>query len=92
MKTLPTSPELLKVAERVMWWGEKPAAVLADRVRFLCYVMRYGTADDLLALENAGVTLADYREALEQAPAGNLDAWSRTFWTLKCGQGSEVAA
>ena len=50
MKPLPVTPALLKVARRVIWF-EKPEEALADPVHFLAYVMTYGTAEDLKALE-----------------------------------------
>ncbi len=49
MKQLPVTPELLKVARRVVWF-EEPEAALADPVHFLTHVMTYGTIEDLGAL------------------------------------------
>jgi hypothetical protein len=84
MKALPQTPELLAVAERVVWF--KPAAeALADPVHFLAHVMTYGTVEDLRALE--GVAGSDeLREALEHAPPGVFDARSWAYWNLKLGR------
>jgi hypothetical protein len=49
MKPLPETPELLAVAERVVWF-KPPAEALADPVHFLAHVMTYGTVEDLRAL------------------------------------------
>ena len=85
MKSLQTSPELLTVAKRVVWF-QKPEETLQDPVHFLAYAMNYGTAEDLLLLEKAGIGLPEYLEVLENAPPGVLDPRSWTFWNLKCGR------
>lgn len=82
------TPELLHVAERVVWF-QKPQDTLAAPVKFLAYAMQYGTADDWVVLQKAGIGLEQYQEALDQAPPGVLDARSWTYWQLKCGR-SEV--
>ena len=48
MKPLPATPELLSVAERVVWF-KTPSEALADPVHFLAHVMTYGTVEDLRA-------------------------------------------
>ena len=50
MKPLPTTPGLMEVARRVVWF-KAPEEALADPVHFLAHVMTYGTAEDLHALE-----------------------------------------
>ena len=83
MKMLPETPQLLAVAERVVWF--KPAAeALADPIHFLAHVMTYGTIEDLRALEGV-VGPNEFREALELAPPGVFDARSWAYWNLKCG-------
>jgi hypothetical protein len=84
MKALPATPELLQVAERVVWFQE-PRETLADPVHFLAHVMTYGTVEDLQALSGV-VGEREFREALEQAPAGIFDARSWAYWNLKCGR------
>jgi hypothetical protein len=84
MKNLPATPALLHVARRVVWFKE-PEEALADSVHFLAHVMTYGTVEDLKALEGiAGEE--EFREVLENAPAGVFDAKSWAYWNLKCGR------
>ena len=82
MKPLPTTPALLAVARRVVWFKE-PSETLADAVHFLAHVMTYGTIEDLHALQGV-VGQNDFREALEQAPPGVFDPRSWAYWNLKC--------
>jgi hypothetical protein len=84
MKALPTTPELLRVAGRVIWFDE-PERALADPVLFLAHVMVFGTVEDLTALRGI-VDKHDYREVLEQAPPGIFDARSWAYWNLICGR------
>ena len=84
MKLLPTTPELLKVAARVVWF-KPPDEALAEPEHFLAHVMTYGTPDDLRALHGI-VGLNEFREALDHAPAGVFDARSWAYWHLKCGR------
>jgi hypothetical protein len=84
MKPLPVTPALLKVARRVIWF-EKPEEALADPVRFLAYVMTYGTAEDLKALDGI-VSKDEFCEALDKAPSGVFDPRSWAYWNLKCGR------
>jgi hypothetical protein len=86
MKALPPTPELLRVARRVVWF-DAPEKVLADPVRFLVHVMMFGTVEDLQALRGI-VGKDDYREALERAPPGIFDARSWSYWNLVCGRRS----
>ena len=84
MKRLPETPELLAVAERVVWF-KPPSEALADPVHFLAHVMTYGTVEDLRAL--GGVVGPDeFGEALDGAPPGVFDARSWAYWNLKCGR------
>jgi hypothetical protein len=84
MKPLPETPELLEVAKRVVWF-KPPTEALADPVHFLAHVMTYGTAEDLRALDAiAGPN--EFRETLDNAPAGIFDARSWAYWNLKCGR------
>jgi len=56
VKALPLTPELLRVARRVVWF-EEPETALSDPVRFLAHVMVFGTIQDLTAL--GGVVFKD---------------------------------
>jgi len=84
MKPLPETPELLAVAERVVWF-KPPAEALADPAHFLAHVMTYGTAEDLRALKGV-VGLNEFGEALDHAPPGVFDPRSWAYWNLKCGR------
>jgi hypothetical protein len=82
MSPLPETPELLAVAERVVWF-KPPRETLKDPVHFLAHVMTYGTVEDIRALDGI-VGANEFREALDHAPAGVFDARSWAYWNLKC--------
>lgn len=82
MKPLRATPELLRVARRVMWF-EEPERALVDPMQFLVHVMVFGGVEDLKALRGI-VSKDDYREVLEHAPAGVFDARSWAYWNLVC--------
>ena len=84
MKRLPETPELLAVAERVVWF-KPPSEALADPVHFLAHVMTYGTVEDLRALEGM-VGPEEFRETLDNAPPGVFDVRSWAYWNLKYGR------
>jgi hypothetical protein len=86
VKALPATPELLRVARRVIWFDE-PERALADPVQFLAHVMVFGTVEDLAALDGI-VGRNEYRDVLEQAPPGLFDARSWAYWNLVCGRPS----
>ena len=82
MNALPVTAELLRVAQRVIWF-EEPGRALADPVQFLAHVMVFGSVEDLKALRGI-VGKDDYCEVLEQAPPGIFDARSWAYWNLVC--------
>ncbi|MFZ2446349.1 MAG: hypothetical protein WAW37_08325 [Syntrophobacteraceae bacterium] len=84
MKPLPVTPELLRVARRVVWFKE-PVEALADPAHFLAHVMTYGTIEDLNALRNV-IGMDAFCEALDHAPPGIFDPRSWAYWNLKCGR------
>ena len=84
MKPLPMTPDLLRVARRVVWFKE-PEEALAEPVHFLAHLMTYGTVEDLKAVQGVA-GLEEFREVLERAPAGVFDARSWAYWHLKCGR------
>jgi len=84
MRPIPETPEVLAVAERVVWF-KPPREALAAPVHFLAHVMTYGTVEDLRTL-NAVIEPSVFREALENAPAGVFDARSWAYWNLKFGR------
>jgi hypothetical protein len=77
MKVLPTTPELLAVAQRVVWF-KTPEEALAKPLHFLAHVMTYGTVGDLRALEGF-VGHREFEEVLEHAPPGVFDARSWAY-------------
>jgi hypothetical protein len=80
MKPLPRTPELERVARRLVWF-EEPAKALADPVRLLAYAMTYGTHEDMRTLRRH-LGDDDLREALDRAPAGIFDPRSWSYWHL----------
>lgn len=69
MKALPATPELLAVAERVVWF-KAPSEALAEPTHFLAHVMTYGTVEDLCALEGF-VGEREFKEYLKTRRLGS---------------------
>ena len=84
MKPLPCNIDLLDVAPRVVWF-EPPEQALADPIRFLAYLMTYGTLEDI-AVVRCYLDLDDFREALERAPPGIIDERSWAYWNVMVGR------
>jgi hypothetical protein len=80
MKALPRNPELLAVAPRVIWF-EPPEQALADPIRFLAYLLTYGTIADI-AVVRRYLHPSDLREAIENAPPGIFDERSWAYWNV----------
>jgi hypothetical protein len=73
-----SSVDLSVLARKYVWW-EQPAEALSHRSLFLCQLMQLGAWDDVQAVR---AELGDdaFREALERAPPGILDAKSWNYW------------
>jgi hypothetical protein len=84
MKPLPHTTDLLSVAPRVIWL-ESPERALAEPIRFLVYVMTYGTIEDIAVVQRY-VQLDDFREALDHAPPGIMDERSWAYWSAMTGR------
>ncbi len=84
MKPLPLVPELLDMASRVIWF-EEPRQALANPVRFLAYLMTYGTPDDIATMRRH-VGEDDFDEALKSAPPGIMDPRSWAYWNAMAGR------
>jgi hypothetical protein len=84
MKPLPLTPDLLAIAPRVIWF-EPAEQALANPIRFLAYVMTYGTTDDL-AVVRRYLDLSDFGEALDRAPPGIIDERSWAYWNAMVGR------
>jgi hypothetical protein len=77
---LPPTPDLLALAERVVWF-KPPDAALRDPAHLVAHVLTSGTHDDVKALRRH-LSDAQLRAALECAPAGVFDARSWAYWRL----------
>ena len=84
MTPVSQTPELLDLAQRIVWF-EPPAEALADPIRFLAYLMTYGTAEDI-EVARRHFSEEDFREAVENAPPGILDERSWAYWNLMVGR------
>jgi hypothetical protein len=84
MKPLPHNHDLLAVAPRVIWF-EPAEQALADPIRFLAYLMTYGTVGDVEVVRRY-LDLDDFREALEHAPHGIIDERSWAYWNTVIGR------
>lgn len=80
MNPLPVTPELLNIAQRVVWFQD-PRQTLVEPIRFLAYVMTYGTPEDIASVRKV-VGPSEFREALTQAPPGVFDPRSWAYWHL----------
>jgi hypothetical protein len=84
VKPLPRNSDLLAVARRVIWF-EPPEQALADPIRFLAYLMTFGTLADV-AVVRRYLDLGDFLEALEHAPPGIIDERSWAYWNAMTGR------
>ena len=84
MKSLPRNSDLLSLAPRVIWF-EPPEQALANPIRFLAYLMTYGTTRDIAVVQRY-IDLDDFREALEHAPPGIIDQRSWAYWNTRLGR------
>lgn len=83
MKPFPFNLDLLAVASRVVWF-ETPEKALADPIRFMAYVMTYGTPQDVAVMRQY-VDDDGFQEAIENAPAGIMDERSWAYWNAMAG-------
>jgi len=79
----PYPPELLRVARKVVWY-EAPERTLEDIPVFLAHLMVYGSRHDV-ELVKEYVSPEEFRQALENAPAGvfTQDAWTKWHKQLR---------
>ena len=66
MISLPATPELLRVAKRVVWFSE-PLEALADPLHLLSHAMTYGTIEDIVTLEAVAPTKNEAESVVETA-------------------------
>jgi len=84
MKPFPHTPELLRAAKRVVWF-KPPEEALDNPVELMAYAMKHSTDEDMaLLLEHVGED--GLREAIDNAPAGIIDARSWCYWNARIGR------
>lgn len=81
---IPTPPQTVEVARRVIWF-EEPEKALANPVRFLAYAMTYACHEDRQVIRHY-VTDNEFRYALDNAPPGIIDPRSWAYWNLRMGR------
>lgn len=79
------SPELLRVAKRMVWF-KTPEEALRDQVLFLNHVMTWGTVGDI-GTTRSYFAEDDFREALKRARPGVFDPRSWAYWHLVLNMG-----
>ncbi len=84
MNPLPIRDDLLAVARRIVWF-EPPEVALHDPVRFMAYAAARATHADMRTIR-AYVSDDEFREALDGAPPGIIDARSWAYWQSKLGR------
>ncbi len=84
MKPFPHTPELLRAAKRIVWF-KRPEEALDNPVELMAYAMKHSTDEDMaLLLEHVGQD--GLREAIDNAPAGIIDARSWSYWNARIGR------
>ena len=84
MKPLPHTPEFVRAAKRIVWF-KRPDEALDNPVELLAHAMKHATDEDMaLLLDHVGEN--GLREAIEDAPAGIIDARSWSYWNAKIGR------
>ncbi len=72
--------QLIEIAKRVNWF-DNPETLLNNTGRFLWYFMQYCQAKDFAAVKKS-FAQQQFREALDTAPPGIIDARSRAYWEV----------
>jgi hypothetical protein len=84
MRPIPLNEETAAVATQIIWF-EPPSEALADPVRFMAYAMTYAIHEQMRVLRRY-VSDDEFREAIDHAPAGIIDARSWAYWNSKMGR------
>lgn len=84
MRPIPLNAETEPIARSLVWF-EPPEAALADPVRFMAYAMARATHEQMRTIRRY-VTDAEFRQALDAAPPGIIDARSWAYWNSKLGR------
>ncbi|MDB9526952.1 hypothetical protein PN498_13210 [Oscillatoria sp. CS-180] len=77
----------MAVAQRIIWFME-PDVVVNMPTKFLCYLMEYGTDQDVLTAQQY-FTESDFKTALDNSPPGILSRRSWAYWNLMLNHDSE---
>ncbi len=72
--------KILAVARRVVWF-KSPEDALSDPTYFLCYLMQWGTSEDVVIAKTV-FTETSFKDALTHAYPGILDKKSWAYWNL----------
>ncbi len=84
MKPLPHTPELLAVAQRIIWF-QPPEDTLEHPTELMTYAMRYARSQDMKTLlQHVGIE--GLAEAIDARLPGIVDARSWAYWNLKIGR------
>jgi hypothetical protein len=84
MKAIPLNDDTQALAARLVWF-EPPVQALADPVRFLAYAFARATHEDMQLLRR-WLGDDDFRDALDNAPPGIIDARSWSYWNARLGR------
>lgn len=84
MKIIPLTPETEALARRLIWF-EPPVEALSDTFKLVAYAMARTTPEDMKLLR-CYLTDDDFREALDNAPPGIIDARSWAYWNSVYGR------
>lgn len=84
MKSIPITVETEALARRIVWF-EQPNEALSDTYRFLAYAFARATHEDMKLLGNF-LDDDDFREALDNIPAGIIDPRSWAYWNSRLGR------
>ena len=80
MPPLPRTPELLAIAQRVIWF-EPPEKALSDTARFMAYAMANAGPQDMAVIRTY-VSDQQFLAAIDAAPPGIIDPRSWSYWNL----------
>lgn len=84
MRAIPSTAKTAALARRRVRFGP-PVQAISTPVRSMAYVMAYATPKDL-GIVRRYVSEAEFTEALDQAPAGIIDARSWAYWNSRAGR------
>jgi hypothetical protein len=84
MMPIPLNEETAAIANQIIWF-EPAAEALSNPIRFMAYAMTYAMHEEMRVIRRY-VSDDDFREALDGAPPGIIDARSWAYWNSKMGR------